>query len=362
MTIPPIQGSGASIPPFRIPVLTAPVSTGVPPLIGDDPLLTPQGAPPSQPGLAGREDPPISLAGRLDTGNVLPETTQLALALESATRALQNGRADLVLTELDAVWSDQLAADSPWYLRTAALQLLGRMGDAEQVIRDGIGQLPRSAALLYLLGVHTAYRGQTDAARIANDHALALHPTEPLLWLQRAALAQNSGMADTVAALLEHAQSLDPSFPASNWLATLARLGEGRGRTPTPVMQRAIPSLTPSGVPVIRDDAPPPQPSSMPLTLGVLATAVRYGLTMLESPTQSARAATHVTASGNVEAIYAEMLSAAAQPPVRAEFPSWEALVLTGSLIVLAIVPPLRIPALMLSGAMLMVLVSRKGR
>ncbi len=363
MTIPPIQGTGPGIPPLRIPVLTAPVSTGVLPVIGDDPLLLPTpSAPQSQPGTTPRDDAPISLAGRLDAGGVLPETTQLALALESATRAMQNGRADQVLQELDAVWSNQLAADSPWYLRTAALQLLGRMSDAEQVMRDAIGKLPRSAALLYLLGVHTAYRGQSDAARLANDHALALHPTEPLLWLQRAALLQNAGMPGDAAAILEHVQSMEPAYPASQWLSALMRLGDARSGSPTPAMQRAILRLTPSSTEAI---GTPPRPTpTVPLQIGVLETAVRYGLTLLESPTQSARAATLISTSEDPGVIYAESISAAqraaAAPAPTAPPTSWESIVLLTALLVIAFVPPLRVPAVMISGAMSMLMVSKR--
>jgi tetratricopeptide (TPR) repeat protein len=277
---------------------------------------------------------------------------------------MQNGRSEQVLSELDAVWSNQLASDSPWYLRTAALQLLGRMSDAEQVLRDAIARLPRSAAMLYLLGVHTSYRGQVDAARLANEHALSLHPTEALLWLQRAALEQGAGMDGNAAAALEHVQTLEPSFPATSWLATLMRLGDARDRTtsPTPVLQRALERLTPAGVPVISDQ---PAPDSVPTASpGVLETAVRYGLTLLESPTQSARTATQVTASGESVQGYGEMMArAAAQQTVSpGAFPSWEALVLTTGLMVIAFVPPLRIPALLVTGGVTMLLVSRAMR
>jgi tetratricopeptide (TPR) repeat protein len=364
MTIPPIQGTGPGIPPLRIQVLTAPVSKGVPPVIGDEPLLLPP-APQSPSSTTGREDPPISLAGRLDSGDQLPETTQLALALESATRAMQKGRADQVLHELDAVWSSQLAADSPWYLRTAALQLLGRMSDAEQVMRDAIARLPRSAALLYLLGVHTAFRGQGDAARLANDHALSLHPTEPLLWLQRAALLQNAGLPGDAAAILEHVQTMEPAYPSAQWLATLMRLGEARSRSPTPTVQRTILRLTPSSSEVI---AEPPRPTpTLPMQIGVLETAVRYGLTLLESPTQSARTATQIQAAGDPGVVYAESISAAgaaaaASSPPKAESILWESIILVTAILVIAFVPPLRIPALMISGAMAMLMVSKRAK
>ena len=368
MTIPPLTGGGLGIPSQRIPLLTAPVNTGIPPIVGDDkrlPLLPPQAGSgtAAAPGL--RDDAPITLGGRLQQGDRLPDTTKLALALESATRALQHGRADVVLMELDAVWSNQLASDSPWYLRTAALQLLGRMSDAEQVIRDGIARLPRSAAILYLLGVHTANRGQVDAARVANDHALSLHPTEPLLWLQRAALTQMGGRHDTVAEILAHVQTLEPSFPASHWLVTLGRLGERAGR-PTPAVQRAIERLTPSSVPIIgiKPRGTPQFTPTVPAGTSLLETAVRYGLTLLESPTQSARTATHA-ASGNAPrhgaTTYADMITGASMlPPPRIVLPSTEVLVLAIGLIVMALVPPLRIPALMICGAAVMLVVSRR--
>lgn len=364
MTIPPIRGGGLGVPPLRIPVLTAPVSTGVPPLIGDDDVALPPGTgSPHATGTAPRrDDPPIALAGRLDAGHVLPETTRLALALESATRAMQHGRADQVLSELDAVWSNQLTSDSPWYLRTAALQLLGRTEDAEQVLRAAIDRLPRSAAMLYLLGVHTAHRGQLDAARLANEHALALHPTESLLWLQKAALAQRTTSSEQIAAMVQRATALSPTIPAMQWLATMMRLGDTATREPTPVMQRAIERLTPSSLPAISDEpAASPGPSSIPA--GVLETALRYGLTLLDSPTQSARTATQAAAVDEpLTALGAILSGASSVPPERGELPVWEALVLVAAILVIAFVPSMRIPALMLSGAVTMLLVSRARR
>ena len=361
MTIPPVSGSGSAVPPFRISLLSAPVSTGVAPIVGDERLRRPDDAPRSAAGTTVRDDAPISLAGRLDSGDALPETTQLALALESATRAMQNGRPEQVLTELDVIWSNRLIADSPWYLRTAALQLLGRMSDAEQVMRDAIERLPRSAALLYLLGVHTSYRGHPDAARLANDHALALHPTEPLLWLQRAALASQSGMHDTVAAILARVQVMEPAYPASHWLATLVRLGGAATRAPTPGVQRAIERLTPSSVAILSDtQAPAPAPT---LNVSVLETAVRYGLTLLESPTESARSTTHSHGTPDPSILYAQVLPRnESQPPTRVTPPTWDAWILVSGLLVLAFVPPLRIPALMLCGAMTMLIVSSRMR
>jgi tetratricopeptide (TPR) repeat protein len=365
MTIPPIEGGGSRVAPLRIPVLTAPVSTGVPPLVGDDAVALPQGQPALQSGSPSRDDAPISLAGRLDVGDLLPDTTQLALALESATRALQNGRADTVLSELDAVWSSELASDSPWYLRSAALQLLGRVGDAEQVMRAAIERLPRSAALLYLLGVHTAWRGQLDAARLANDHALTLHPSEPLLWLQRAALSRNGGLSAAATAALDHVLTMEPAFPAEHWLATLVRVGEQTQRAQTPRVQRAIERLTPSSVSLIADRAAPPATAAAPYATTfhaspALDAAARYGLSLLESPTQSARTATHAVATGSISAAQAAVLArSVAAPTARAELPAWESLVLVAGLIAIVSAPPLRIPALIVSGAMLILLASR---
>lgn len=79
MTLPPIQrGGGMDIPPARPPLLTAPVLTGVPPLVDEtELLLTGQprtagprasGAPTPQPApLPLRDDAPISLGGTCRT-------------------------------------------------------------------------------------------------------------------------------------------------------------------------------------------------------------------------------------------------------------------------------------------------------
>ena len=373
MTIPPLQSGGMALPPFQLPVLTAPVSGGPLPRIGGNPLLLPQGAPPAAPGAAPRDDAPISLAGRLELGDVLPDTTRLALALESATRALQGGNANAVLAELDAVWSHQLASDSPWYLRGGALQLLGRSSDAEQVLRDAVSRLPRSAAILYLLGVHTAHRGQSDAARLVNDHALALHPAEPLLWLQRAALTTREGTPDMAAAIMQHVRTLAPAFPADDWLSMLVRLGETRGRTPTPTYQKAVARLTPSSLPAIDPDAAAAAAAAtiapttpLPTPASALDAAIRFGLTLLDAPTQSARTATGVTsATGGHEAVSqlaGIVRSLESRPVTCSEGPSWDAITLGLCLAVIAFVPPLRIPALMLAGAAAMLLMSRRIR
>lgn len=362
MTIPPLPSGGLASAQLRQPVLTAPVSTGVPPLIGDGDAARAPAATSTTNTAPQRGDAPITLAGRLDVGDTLPDTTRLALALESATRALLHGRADQILSELDGVWSQQLAVDSPWYLRTAALQLLGRTSDAEQVLRDAIARLPRSAAMLYLLGVHTAHRGQYDAARLANDHALALHPTEPLLWLQRAALAEADAMHGTAEAMLQQVLKLDPSLPARQWLATLTRLGARASRATAHAAERPMARLTPSSVTAINTAvADAPQPAS--LSPGELELSLRFGLVLLESPTQSARMATQSGTSSAIGVDYASAVSgAAATPPTRSALPAWESLILVAGLLVVAFVPPLRIPALMFSGAVTMLLISRTLR
>jgi len=358
MTIPPITSGGVGSSPFRVPALTAPVSTGVPPVVGDDDAIQPQRPQATSPDRAQRDDAPITLAGRLDQGDTLPDTTELALALESATRAMQNGRADQVLSALDAVWSDQLAADSPWYLRTAALQLLGRMGDAEQVMRDAITRLPRSAALLYLLGVHTAHRGQTEAARLANDHALALHPTEPLLWLQRAALTR-ADMPGTADAILDNVLAMEPHFPAAHWLTTLLRLGDAsraeRGDPDSRTLSRRTPAWS-AGIDDGMGDATVQTP-----TISLLETAVRYGLTLLQSPTQSARTATSAAAVPDSAVAATALITKAAPhdalPPAAL---GWEPVVVGVCIVAFVLVPALRVPALIIGGAAALMLASRR--
>jgi hypothetical protein len=392
-------------------------------------------APPAPP----RADAPITLAGRLTPAAPLPELTELALALETATRALQSGRPDQVLAALDRVWTDQHTVESPWYLRTAALELLGRPADAEQMIRDAIARLPRSAAMLYMLGVHMAQQGQPQAARIASDHALALHPTEPLLWVQRAALALRAGDAAQVDAIVQRLMASDPQVPAREWIRVLAQLGAARvprstplstpvtpppaspqtpQRTPTPAHtpalpaarlptpastaivrqllartdrtdepaalttrtgtpvtqrsvrhgtpatpQRAIGSGTPArGVPAITEQAAQTEPASTPLDA-----ALRYGLTLLPSPTTSARAAQTVPSPDDAAVRYGR--GRTPTPPVTGVIPPQSAaavrpggvlpLVLALALVLAIIAPPLRIVACLIGGGALIALAVR---
>ncbi len=395
MTIPPLPGAGSAQQAVRQPLLTAPVLTGVPPTVADTARPATGGTTRGTEAQApARPDAPISLAGRLEHGDTVPETTDLAMALESATRAIQKGRPDLVLSDLDRVWSDSLASDSPWYLRGAALQLLGRTSDAEQVLRNAVERLPRSAAILYLLGVHTSNRAHLDAARIANDHAVALHPNEPLLWLQRAALAFRSGQSETAAALAAHAETLEPAFPVPQWLETLIALTEREApvtvQRATPVIQRAVGRLTPASVASLgalaatvnagnqkalvastsREgspgaETPAMQPGTAPLASHVLETAVRYGLTLLDSPTESARSATHQPGAIDERAASdaaARFASAAVVAPTRGIGPSWEALVLATCAVIIAFVPVARVPALIVTGVTIVLMASRRPR
>ncbi len=366
MTIPPLQGGVTGAPPLRIPVLTAPVSTGVPSIKDDQGRDASIDAATSRApdGAVRRDDAPIALAGRLESGDLLPDTTELALALESATRLLQHGRADDVLRALDRVWSEHLDADSPWYLRAAALQLLGRTADAEQVLRNAIARLPRSAAMLYLLGVHTAARGHIDAAHLASAHALAMHPTEPLLRLQGAALSVRNAPTEAIDVLLEQIRAQDPGFPAEIWLATLIRLHDDAARrNSAPPVRVTQPRLTPVALSSV--DTPLVTHAPLAPAHGALESALRYGLSLLEAPTQSARMATR--ASGRVArqtdpSLAALVAAADAVRPTPATLPTWEALLLIAAVLVMSLVPPMRIPALLLAGVAALALASRRLR
>jgi tetratricopeptide (TPR) repeat protein len=358
MTIPPLVPGSIGRSAMRTPTLTGAINAGVPPLVGDSrtPIDPARPVAPLNPA----SDAPIALGGRLDAGGQLPEITALALALEKATRAMGAGRADLVLSVLDPVWSDRLGSDSPWYLRTAALQLLGRTNDAEQVMRDAIERLPRSAAMLYLLGVHSTCRGQLDAARLANDHALMQHPNEPLLLLQRAALMQASDSPLSLAPLLEQICTLAPSMPITQWFTTLGSLGRTRTRQPTPAASMALARLTPHSMVAISEQGLAVAPSQVPLEA-----AVRYGLTLLDSPTQSARAATGSTSRVDPDVRYSQAMTAqqaAAQrsPADVPQFPHWDTLLLAAGLMAVLAVPAMRAPAIVFTGVAALVMIVRR--
>jgi hypothetical protein len=369
----PSTGPGGALPSpaARGPILTAPVLSGVPPAgkdIAD--LLHARGSTggASAGGSGPRTDAPITLGGRLDATASLPDSTRLALALEAATRALQGGRPAQVLAELDRIWSPELTSDSPWYLRTSALELLGRTSDAEQVIRLAITRLPRSASLLYLLGVHTASLGHIDAARIASDHALSLHPSEPLLWIQRAALAQRAGNGAMVEQILRRIAEIDSRFPSDQWLESLARLGNVASGRPTPRTSHSVARLTPGSLPALSDDRVAASLTpNVPAGGAPLELALRLGLTLLPSPTQSARDGTRITTSDDPAVTYSRQptprVAVPIAPPITRNTSS------SGPVVVFAItlacgvaLPALRLPAVLIGAGLLIYLASRQSR
>jgi tetratricopeptide (TPR) repeat protein len=355
-------GGDGGIPP----VFTGPVFTGVPAsgrVAG--------AVPPVDPALAGDTgvaeavpvaQPTITLAGRLASGDALPAAPALAIALERATRALQGGRAHEVLAALDTVWSSQLAHDSPWYLRAAALELLARHDDAAGLLREAIAQLPSSPALLYLLGVHATVAGDDAAAQLATAHAHELHPEDPVLLVLRAAVLSRGGLPFEANALLSRAVALAPTLPVRDWFAVLARLGrvvpQATEQMPPQVAPR-LPRRTPAALPRVTDDVPaePPRdahdtapsrtderdddpswaaplraPADAPtLPLG-LPDAVRYGLALLDAPADAARAATRHRAPDDAMSLLAARAGLAFDVAARPGGPGLVALVLVAAL------------------------------
>jgi tetratricopeptide (TPR) repeat protein len=307
MTGPRISGmAGSSLGPVHTgPILTPASTRGV----------SSDGAPVAP---VGRPTPvPVTLAGRLAAAELgdLVSTANVEMTLEAATRALQHGRADDVLGILDPIWRDDVASDSPWYLRAAALEVLGRTSDAESILRDAIARLPRSAALLYLLGVHAAARGQGDAALVASAHALQVHPEEPLLLVQRAALRRAAGAHDDADALIARARWAAPDLPVDRWLELLT--------------ERAMPA------------------------------SAQFGLTLLE-PTASAAARItrgHVRATPlGATYIASSQTHLRAVQRAQSRAVAWPALLLGGGVILAAMVPPLRAAGVALAVAGLIAL------
>ncbi|MCU0625814.1 MAG: hypothetical protein MUF21_04900 [Gemmatimonadaceae bacterium] len=375
-------------------ILTGPVVTGIPgsarvgtPVAPVDPV------PPVVPGAA--EATPladVALAGRLATGDVLPEPAALALALEQATRALQGGRAHDVLATLDATWSARLAHDAPWYLRAAALELLARGDDAAAVLRDAIAALPRSAALLYLLGVHALAGGDDGAAQLATSHAVALHPDDPVLLTLRAAIEMRAGRAPEAEALLARASTRAGALPVREWFAALVRMPAtrgasmpGRATAPTPrgtatmrATPRALPAVTPGAMPITSAARQTPHASPLvrPTPHGqdaVRATplgsrpipspdsrdheslheAVRYGLALLDPPAVAAREAVRRrTRTGELLAIAAQHAGIAA-PPIARRPPHVAALLVAVLLVGGLTTPVTRTAAMVVAGACL---------
>ena len=122
-----------------------------------------------------------------------PSTVALATVLERARASLVRGDAGDALAALDDAWEGAMRTESGWYLRSAALTLLGLPGEAERVLQQALVPRGGSVALLFLQSIVRSALGDTAGARESLLSAEARRPAEPALMAWRAVLTARAG-------------------------------------------------------------------------------------------------------------------------------------------------------------------------
>ncbi len=122
-----------------------------------------------------------------------PSAVALATVLERARASLVRGDAGDALAALDDAWEGAMRTESGWYLRSAALTVLGLPGEAERVLQQSLVPRGGSVALLFLQSVVRSALGDTAGARESLLAAEARRPAEPVLMAWRAVLTARAG-------------------------------------------------------------------------------------------------------------------------------------------------------------------------
>ncbi len=182
----------------------------------------------------------------------------MASALERARVSLVRGDAGDALAALDEAQDGAMRTESGWYLRSAALTLLGLPEEAERVLQQALVLRGGSVALLFLQSIVRSVVGEMAEARESLLGAEARRPAEPALLAWSAVLrARASG------------RSGDPCLDPER----LAALREAR----TAVLS----------VPTAASQAPLRNTSCLP---DDLLTPIRDGLSLLQQPSSGAEA------------------------------------------------------------------------
>ena len=133
-------------------------------------------------------------------------TTGLRTAVNEARRALSRGLPVDVLAALDAVSKDSTRrTEDAWYLRAAALLMLGLPGESERVALSGARSFSGSVALPFVQSLARLALDDATGARTALEVALQRSPSEPLLLVQHAVISAREGSLVQAAAMLSDA-------------------------------------------------------------------------------------------------------------------------------------------------------------
>ena len=151
------------------------------------------------------------LAHREPTGVVA-----LEVGLEQARGALLRNRPGDALMTLDPIWDTARGTEEGWYLRSAALMVIGLPGECERVANEGLVARPASLALRFLQSLVRMSLGDLAGARFVLQLALQRAPTDPLLLVQQALIQAKQGDSRPADALFGRVAT-DSEHPALTW-------------------------------------------------------------------------------------------------------------------------------------------------
>jgi hypothetical protein len=187
------------------------------------------------------------VATRAPTGSVA-----LEVGLEQSRGALLRNLPGDALSALDGVWEGARRTEEGWYLRSAALTVLGLPGECDRVAGEGLALKPTSLALRFVQSFARVVLGDLPGARAALQPALDRAPFAPLLQVQHALLHARQGDTRSAEAMLSKLLRAYPDHPAVVWGRSALRsfvADETRARSrPTPadwpisVHEDAVPS------------------------------------------------------------------------------------------------------------------------
>ena len=152
------------------------------------------------------------IAPRATTGSL-----EMEVGLEQSRGALLRNVPGEALALLDGVWDGAQRTEEGWYLRAAALTVLGLPGESDRVADAGLAQRPNSLALRFMQSVARLAIGDVAGARASLQPALAQAPRDPVLAVQHALVHARFGDTRGAEKLLAMLETSSPSHPVARW-------------------------------------------------------------------------------------------------------------------------------------------------
>ncbi len=220
-------------------------------------------ASPSSPGLGRSGLDLLDLLATTDLVTTREATGTVAreVGLEQARGTLLRNHPGEALALLDGIWEGARRSEEGWYLRSAALSVLGLPVESDRVAGEGLAKWPSSLALRFFQSVARLAVGDVAGAKTVLQPALLRAPAEPVLQAQHALVQARQGDARGAEATLTRLERAWPDHPAVEW---------GRGALGTIVADatRQRSRTTPTDWPSAMVDSAPDGSRSAPVEGG----------------------------------------------------------------------------------------------